>query len=305
MCFMATLDTMTKTATQEITFATDKTKQDVYNMWKSVFGDDEKYVDLYFSDKYKNENTLLYIEDGKVVSSLQMWEYEFSYYDKKVPFYYLAGLATYPEARGKGYMKALIERSFEVMKERNIPLSILIPAEESLFYYYEQFGYVQVFYADDVMIPLGKILSRHKDLEKAYDVYDRIYNKGKFKVLKTFEQFQTIVKEQALSSEEVKTNLDGVARLIDVKYFLKLYAKHNKERKFTIKVVGDRQIPENNAYYTIEDGVVTSFKAAIADFEVDILQICELLMGQDNDIFSTKLNNKFPKFNPTMNLMLE
>lgn len=288
-----------------IVFATAKTKPLVRKMWQTVFEEDDKYLDIYFSQKYKNENTLIYLVDDQPVASLQMWEYNFSFYGTKIPIYYLAGLATYEEHRRKGYMRKLIEEAHRLMKERRIPISVLIPAELWLFNFYEQFGYAQVFEKGKEIIPLKKILDRGVTLEKAFEIFERVYNHSDFTILKDFNQFKTIVEEQKLTDFEEKTNLDGVARVIDVERVLKLYAKQNQAKRFTIRVTGDTHIRENNTYYTIEDGIVSKFPQAIADFEVDIVEICELLMGHDNEEFDARIVGKFPRHKPVMNLMLE
>ncbi|HBK95633.1 MAG TPA: GNAT family N-acetyltransferase, partial [Porphyromonadaceae bacterium] len=36
-------------------------------MWKTVFGDSDEYMEIYFREKYRNENTLIYFESGKAV----------------------------------------------------------------------------------------------------------------------------------------------------------------------------------------------------------------------------------------------
>lgn len=288
-----------------IQFATDETKPLVRKMWQTVFGDGDEYVNIYFTQKYKNENTLIYFADGQAVASLQMWEYEFSFYGKVIPIYYLAGLATYEEHRRKGYMRLLIEEAHKVMHERKIPLSVLIPAEEWLFNFYEQFGYAQVFEKNSEIIPLDKIVERNSSLEKAYEMFSRVYNKADFTILKNFDQFKTIVEEQQLSNFAPKTNLDGMARVIDVETLLRIYAKKNPIKRFTIKVTGDTQLRDNNTFYTIEDGIVSKFPRANANFEVSIQEICELLMGHDNEEFEMRVVSKFPKHKPTMNLMLE
>lgn len=288
-----------------IAFGTNKTKAQVRQMWQTVFGDSNEYLNIYFSQKYKNDNTLIYFEGNQAVASLQMWEYKFSFYDKEIPIYYLAGLATYEEHRRKGYMTALIERAHEVMKERNIMLSVLIPAEEWLFNYYERYGYAQVFFANRELIPVQRILKRHETLEASFETFSRIYNSREFTILKSLEQFKTIVEEQKISNFEDKTDLNGVARIINVDYLLRVYAKNNPDKKLTIRVKGDTDIEANNGFYTIEEGRVSKFPNAIADFQVDIMEICELLMGIHSEQFSAKLVSKFPKHHPTMNLMLE
>lgn len=288
-----------------IQFGTDKTKPLVREMWQTVFNEPDEFADIYFSQKYKNENTLIYFDGDKPAASLQMWEYNFSFYKESIPIYYLAGLATYPEYRRKGYMSELMTQAHQVMKERGILFSILIPAEEWLYTFYRQFGYTQVFEGGGEIIPLKKIVERHDTLEKSFEMFDRLYNKPDFTVLKNFEQFKTIVEEQRLCGFEEKRNLDAIARVINVKETLKIFARNNPSKHFTIKVTGDHHIKENNTFYTVEEGVVSTFPYAIADFSLDIMEICELLMGIHGEEFSTKIISKFPKHHPVLNLMLE
>jgi hypothetical protein len=50
-----------------IQFAEDSTKQEVWDMWKKVFGDSDDYMEIYFRHKYRNENTLIYFDNGKAL----------------------------------------------------------------------------------------------------------------------------------------------------------------------------------------------------------------------------------------------
>ena len=68
-----------------IKFADDSTRQQVCDMWKSVFGDSEDYMEIYFRTKYKNENTLLYFEGDKAVASLQMLPFQFTFCGTEIP----------------------------------------------------------------------------------------------------------------------------------------------------------------------------------------------------------------------------
>ena len=63
-----------------IHFADDSTKQAVRDMWKICFGDPDAYMNIYFNHKYRNENTLIYIQDQKPVASLQMLFFNFTFY---------------------------------------------------------------------------------------------------------------------------------------------------------------------------------------------------------------------------------
>ena len=65
-----------------IQFADDTTRQLVWDMWKTVFGDPDDYMEIYFRHKYRNDQTLLYMEGNKAVASLQMLPYQFTFCGK-------------------------------------------------------------------------------------------------------------------------------------------------------------------------------------------------------------------------------
>src|SRR5699024_2175983 len=115
-----------------IHFADDSTKQAVRDMWKICFGDSDAYLDIHFNHKYQNENTLIYIEDQKPVASLQMLLFDFTFNGSEISIAYLSGLCTLPNYRNRGFMRQLITKSYKVAQERDIPLMILVPQDESV-----------------------------------------------------------------------------------------------------------------------------------------------------------------------------
>ena len=114
-------------------------------LWQKVFGDSPAYLDAFFSKIYKDENTLVFLESGRVVSALYMIPYEMLIGGRKRKVVYLYALATDPDFRGKKIMSELIAESFKIGAERGYVLSVLIPAENSLFGYYRSFGFESCF----------------------------------------------------------------------------------------------------------------------------------------------------------------
>jgi len=281
-----------------IKFADKCTAPLVRQMWKTCFGDSEEFMDIYFSSKYKDENTLIYIEDGIPVASLQMLPYQITFYGEIIPFSYLAGLCTLPVYRKKGYMGQLINEAHRIIAEREIPLAILIPAEEWLYGFYEKYGYHQVFQKDDEEIPLKRILQENPDMDKAYAVFDSMFRSKDFCVQKSREDFDTIVEEYRLDNCPQKTNLSGMAHIIDAWTLLKLYAAKNKHIKIVIEVTGD-------STYLIKNGWVEAIDGLAADIEVDNKLLCRLLFGYRTDELDIDLQSLFPVHHPVMNLMLE
>ena len=54
----------------------------IKDIWNYCFGDEEAFVDYYFNNKYKEENTILVEEDGELQSSLQLNQYKIKLNDK-------------------------------------------------------------------------------------------------------------------------------------------------------------------------------------------------------------------------------
>lgn len=287
-----------------IRFADENTKPLVRSMWKEVFGDKDEYMDLIFDCKYKNENTLIYFEDGIAAASLQMFSYDFRFNQAVIPFYYLAGLCTLPAYRNKGYMGQLIRRSFEIMQERAIPLSILVPAEDWLFGYYEKYGFVQTFDKSVESLDMETILSSYrKNPDIAYKEFDSLYQKDDFCVLKTSEDLRIIVEDYVSDGCPLKYNLAAMSRIIDPKFLLEKYAINYPSTNFIIRVT-DNQI-FGTVVYEICDGIVTISESSTYDFDLNIRELTRLLFGYKIEEFSMKFRSYFSSHIPVINLMLE
>ncbi|MCD7973519.1 MAG: GNAT family N-acetyltransferase [Candidatus Azobacteroides sp.] len=150
-----------------IRYANDELKSGIVNMWKTCFGDPDVFMDMYFRNKYRHENTLVKVVNGKLVSSLQMLPYQLTFAENILPVAYISGAATFPEERKKGYMEELLVASFREMKQRNIPVSVLIPQEKWLFGFYEKFGYATVFDTGKTRVSLPTQTVENINVKKA------------------------------------------------------------------------------------------------------------------------------------------
>ncbi|MDR3269320.1 MAG: GNAT family N-acetyltransferase [Tannerella sp.] len=120
-------------------------KQQVIDLWKTSFEDTDDFIRLYFERVYREEHTLTLRENGRMISALQMLPYEITYRGATVPAAYICGVCTLPSERGKGRMNRLMLQAMDVMRDRNYALTVLIPASDRLFDYYERFGYTKAF----------------------------------------------------------------------------------------------------------------------------------------------------------------
>lgn len=282
-----------------IQFADKDTAPLVRRMWKTCFDDTEEFMDIYFSKKYKNENTLIYFEGDIAVASLQMLPYTINFYGENIPFAYLTGLCTLPEYRKRGYMARLIDEAHRIIADRGIHLAILIPAEEWLYGFYEKYEYEQVFEKDDTPIPLRTILRKNNDLRIAYRVFDAIYREKDFCIQKTFADFEVIAEDFKTDDCPVKTNLSGMARVINTEALLKLYARKDRTVNVNIKI-------ENEPFvYKVSGGRVSVISGSGYDIEVGLRLLCRLLFGYKLNELDDRYKFYFTEHHPVMNLMLE
>lgn len=284
-----------------IAFANKETTPLVRRMWKICFKDTDEFMDLYFSQKYKEENTLIYFEGGKAVASLQMLPYSITFYGETIPFAYLSGLCTLPEYRRRGYMDQLIHEAHRVIEQRKIPLAILIPAEDSLYGFYERYEYEQVFEKDNEVIPLKQILEDNADIRDAYQAFNAIYSHLDFCIQKSEADFRAIIDDCILEHNSEKSNLSGMARIISPLPLLQFYAKQNQEKEFKIKI----NTPATSTVYSICKGKVFEENTSILDLEIDLRLLCRLLFGFKIKELDSIYTNYFSPHHPIMNLMLE
>ena len=80
-------------------------KEQVRQLWETCFNDDEAFVDLYFRLRYTDQINKAIIEDGKVISALQMISYPMTFCGRTVAASYISGACTHPDYRARGAMR--------------------------------------------------------------------------------------------------------------------------------------------------------------------------------------------------------
>lgn len=178
-------------------------------LWKTAFGDSNKFMKLYFNQVYRDENALVLEEDGRVLSSLQMLPYTMMFYGEEISVAYISGASTWPSEQGKGLMKKLLMNAFEEMRKRNVAVSALIPAEKWLFNYYRSQGYTEVFEYSLKVYTRHEYIEPERDLivvqqdedvtEQLYDFFCKKLKERKLCILHTYDDLVTIIKDLKLS----------------------------------------------------------------------------------------------------------
>jgi len=290
-----------------ITFADDSTMQEVWEMWKTCFGDPDDYMEIYFRHKYRNENTLLYVDEGKAVASLQMLPYQFTFCGAEVPVLYLSGVCTLPQARKKGFMHQLLLRSFAVAAGRDIPLMLLVPQEEWLLQFYDKYGFAQTFDAGTEQLPsLRELTDTHPgDLHAAYRAFNTIYRQSDVTLQKTFDDFRAMIEEAKLYDFPPKKSLRGMTRVIDAERMLSLFADRYEEKIFSTHLQ-DELLLDNNDQFSLSGGIARrTILPEEPCLSVDIRELTQLLFGYHTSAREEPLRSLFPEKIPQMHFMLE
>lgn len=119
-------------------------------IWQEVFGDDDRFLDLYFGHVYQDDETDLLIDYGgapKAIAHTGRVSYTFSLWGERIEAAYISGAATISRERGRGLMPSLLRSAHTKMYQTGKLFAFLIPAEPWLYDYYQRkFDYAKVCY---------------------------------------------------------------------------------------------------------------------------------------------------------------
>lgn len=128
-----------------IRFVDHKDINGIINLWHECFGDSEKEIRFFLKEKFVAENTVVYEENGNIVSMLFLLDGEMHIDNFDYPAYYLYAACTSKNCRGRGLMAKLLDFSQSIAKQRDVTFICLMPAEKSLFDFYSKHGYITFF----------------------------------------------------------------------------------------------------------------------------------------------------------------
>lgn len=169
-------------------------KEAIINIWQRCFGDEREYIEMFLREKQDEVTPVVCEKDGSLVSMLFLFPCSFRLSGEDFPAFYLYAAATLPEFRGEGIMGEMIEFSKAYAEEKGKEFIILSPAEESLYSYYNRFGFVPCFKSDRITLSCSsrsdKLLPA--DASKAYKLRNTAFSDG---VLWDESAFNYAVKE--------------------------------------------------------------------------------------------------------------
>lgn len=147
-------------------------------LWKLAFGDEDAYIDHFFTRYYTPERMLVLEENGSVRAMTAWFDMPLALADGTlVPSAYLYAVATHPDCRGKGFAGRLLSFAARWLKEQGFSCLTTVPARPDLHLFFGQNGFEEHFalYQREyhptqaaIPAPLAAVdVARYNDLRKA------------------------------------------------------------------------------------------------------------------------------------------
>lgn len=185
-----------------IRFAKENEKNNIREIWDYCFNDGPKFTDFYFKNKYNKNNTVVVDEDGEIVSSLQLNQYKIKLNDKFYDTSYIVGVSTFPQVRGKGYMKNIMDFTLKELYRKNQMVSILMPIDYRL---YRKYGYEHCYDQIEYNLDIESLKSFKNsgsmkkatldDINDLKEIYDFFLKDVNGNVKRSKEYFEKLFKE--------------------------------------------------------------------------------------------------------------
>lgn len=228
----------------------DRIKEETRELWKQVFNDSEKFMDLYFNRVYQPKYNITCQINRHVVAALQTLPYTLLYHGSEVKTAYISGVSTHPDFRQQGVADNLMRQAHFDLFYKEVVFATLIPAEKWLYEWYGRCGYAEQITCTPP--PTG--------IEKMnFETFDKLQRTKSCVLLHDREGFDIIQEDIRLAGADYHPTTEPVQamiRVVNVKRALELYLKHHPETNTVLRVEDDHDIPMNNAYYMLKSGRV-------------------------------------------------
>ncbi len=170
-------------------------------LWKLCFGDPVSYTDFYFANRYKEDETLVLLQSGRIIAMLTLFPVRTVFPDNQsFATSMLYAIATHPEYQHEGYGSQLIDSCHKYQVENDIAYSVLVPAGQDLMNFYHNHGYQEIFYMREVFLScdiLDRLQASEEQLCKISPLDAQEYNarrndqlKGKFHIAYPIEDIE-------------------------------------------------------------------------------------------------------------------
>lgn len=118
----------------------------VAKLWETVFGDDRAFLERFYRDCAPFDQVMVLVEDGALCTFMTAPLVTMRGPEgREIKAGYLYALATEPAVRSRGFGREMMEYSQTFLREQGAQCALLVPAEPSLFRYFNGLGYPTAF----------------------------------------------------------------------------------------------------------------------------------------------------------------
>ncbi len=121
-------------------------------LWKEAFGDSDAFINSFFESAYSDKRCFCAKDGEALCAALYIFDCEIE--EKRIAYIY--AVATKKEYRGKGICSLLMQETHKRLKEIGYDGAILVPAQASLFGFYEKLGYKISSYVGEIKASAAK-----------------------------------------------------------------------------------------------------------------------------------------------------
>lgn len=141
-----------------IRLAAKEDKPSLRQIWAECFGDSEDYINLFFERRFLTVPTYVCEEQQEIVSMVTLIPGQVKSPEEHYKVQYVYALATKKTQQKKGYASKLLAYVVAHPMEKGA-LTILVPADNTLFSYYERQGFHTVGYKNTIVVSKEQLLN--------------------------------------------------------------------------------------------------------------------------------------------------
>lgn len=262
--------------------------QATIDLWRDTFNDREEFIQLYFTRVFRPEYNVVCQLNNEIVAALQTLPYQLKFHDTIVPCHYISGVSVREEYRRQDIGNNLLSQAHFRLYHQEAVFAMLIPAEEWLYGWYERCGYTR----NIVCTPPPAGID-----DMSFDQFDQWQRSKPCVVLHDEDGFDIVMEDRKLATPEelseqaARENIPAMIRVISAEKAFALYAARHPEVTRNFRVYNDSDIPKNNMYFQVANGVVKHTNQPLPDTEaLTISELADFILADEGLEMNLMLN---------------
>ncbi len=161
-------------------YAKFKDRDELYALWRHCFDDSPEFTNWFFTERFLPHYCAVWVEGGRIVCAAHSLPVHVRVRDAILPAALVAGVATLPEYRGRGIMRAMLTEHLRRLRSLGTPLVVYRPVNFAIYrslchYPVADKSFIALPSSAPQPEPMPGIETRLVDAEKALDALFSVY----------------------------------------------------------------------------------------------------------------------------------